>query len=291
MNTQATLFIDCRCRLGEGPIWNPLLGQLFWFDILEKTLFAANESGTVINRWVFEETVTAAAIIDADTLAIASESAILSFDIRTGKSTPLAHLEHDIIGNRSNDGRINPAGGFWIGTMSHAEDIYSGSVYQFRSGKVKKLFGDIRIPNSTCFSPDGATAYFTDTPNKIILKRDIDAASGEPIGFWAVFADTSEHPGAPDGSVIDSEGYLWNARWGGSRVIRYAPDGSIDREVAVPASNVTCPAFGGANLKTLYITTASKQMTPEQAAREPHAGSLFSVQLDVAGLPDPLLVL
>src|SRR5437016_1120210 len=103
MSLEAKVFIDSRCRLGEGPFWNPLLGQLFWFDILEKTLFAANEAGNVINRWVFDEFVSAAGIIDADTLAIASETAILRFDLRTGKSQVLTPLEADIPGNRSND--------------------------------------------------------------------------------------------------------------------------------------------------------------------------------------------
>ena len=291
MTLEAKLFIDSRCRLGEGPFWNPLLGQLFWFDILEKTLFAANDAGTVINRWLFDEFVTAAAIIDTDTLAVASETAILRFDLRTGKSSVLTPLEEDIPGNRSNDGRINPAGGLWIGTMEHAEHYYSGSVYQYREGKLKRLFGDIRVPNSTCFSPDGTIAYFTDTPTKINMQRKIDPRTGEPLGYWSNFADTSGDPGAPDGSVVDAEGYLWNARWGGYRVIRYAPDGRVDREVHVPASNVTCPAFGGADLKTLYITTASKTLSAEQLAQQPHAGSVFAIPLDVTGLPDPLLKL
>lgn len=289
MSLQAKLFIDSRCRLGEGPFWNPLLGQLFWFDILERTLFAANEAGTVINRWVFDEYVSAAAIIDAETLAIASESAILSFNLVTGKSTVLAKLEHDIPGNRSNDGRIHPGGSFWIGTMSHTEDFYSGSVYHFHKGVVARLFGDIKIPNSTCFSPDGRTAYFTDTPTKIILKRDIDPLTGKPLGFWETFADTTSEPGAPDGSVVDTAGYLWNARYGGASVVRYAPDGTVNLIVDVPAQNVTCPAFGGADLKTLFITTAGKGLTPEAAQRDPHAGSVFSIRLDIAGQTDALL--
>ena len=106
-----------------------------------------------------------------------------------------------------------------------------------------------------------------------------------------MFADTSAHPGAPDGSVVDSDGYLWNARWGGHRVIRYAPDGLIDREVMVPASQVTCPAFGGADLKTLFLTSASKNLSAAELANEPHAGSVFSLRVDVAGQAEPLLEL
>lgn len=281
--TEARLFVDCRCQLSEGPFWHHLRQQLFWFDILGKTLYAADQHGNAVGRWTFDRMASAAGIIDRDALVIAAQGEIFRFDLDTGARETLARLEPDLPDNRSNDGRVNPAGGLWIGTMDHDEVHYSGSVYQFRSGVLKKLFGDIRIPNATCFSPDGRTAYFADTPNKIILKRPIDPASGEPTGFWRVFADTHDHPGAPDGAVVDAEGYLWSARWGGSRVIRYAPDGRIDREVMLPVSQVTCPAFGGPDLKTLYISTAAKTLTPEQLAREPHAGSIFAIEVDVAG--------
>ncbi len=142
----------------------------------------------------------------------------------------------------------------------------SGAVYQYRGGKLDTILTDVRIPNSTCFSPDGRIAYFADTPSKKIRKCAIDPATGLPIGEWTDFVDTSDHRGAPDGSVVDSEGYLWNARYHGSCVVRHAPDGSIDRVVELPVSQVTCPAFGGPDLKTLYITSASQNMTPEQLA-------------------------
>ncbi|HTJ57454.1 MAG TPA: SMP-30/gluconolactonase/LRE family protein [Devosiaceae bacterium] len=289
MSQTAELFIDSRCRLGEGVFWNPLREQLFWFDILEKTLFAANVDGSLVNRWTFDRMASAAGIVDEDTLIVAAQGALLELDLITGEDRVIVEIEPDLPGNRTNDGRVGPAGGFWIGTMPHDEVLYSGSVYQYRDGALTKLFGDIRIPNSTCFSPDGRTAYFTDTPNRIIMQRPIDPDSGEPAGFWSVFAKTGDQPGAPDGSVVDAEGFLWNARWGGGRVIRYAPDGSVDREVLVPASQVTCPAFGGPDLKTLYITSASKNLSPEALAQEPHAGSVFAIELDVAGQRETLL--
>jgi sugar lactone lactonase YvrE len=283
MSQTARLFIDSRCRLGEGPFWHHLRQQFFWFDILEKTLFAADASGSVRASWTFERFPSAAGIVDKDTLVVAQAGSIVRLELDTGRKTHLVDLEPDLPGNRSNDGRVNRAGGLWVGTMEHDEVAYSGSVYQYRNGALKRLFGDIRIPNSTCFSPDGTIAYFTDTPNKIIMQRRIDPATGEPVGFWSVFADTSGDPGAPDGSVVDAEGYLWNARWGGNRVIRYAPNGKVDREVLLPVSQVTCPAFGGPDLKTLLITSASKNLSAEALAREPHAGSVFAIELDIAG--------
>ena len=127
--------------------------------------------------------------------------------------------------------------------------VAAGSLYQVRGGEVTRLLPDVFIPNSTCFSPDGRTAYFADTTVGTIRKISIDPETGLPIGDWTLFADDS-HPGGPDGSVIDSEGFVWNARWGGSCVIRFAPDGRVDRTIKLPVGKVTCPAFGGKDLKT-----------------------------------------
>ena len=123
------------------------------------------------------------------------------------------------------------------------------------------------------------------------MKVETDPATGLPIGEWTLFADVSEGRGYPDGAVVDSEGYLWNAKWGGSCVVRHAPDGSIDRIIEVPVSQVTCPAFGGPDLKTLFITTAAKNLSADQLAAEKHAGSLFAIAVDVPGLPETPIAL
>jgi len=192
--------------------------------------------------------------------------------------------------NRTNDSRVDRTGGFWIGTMGRKAEAGVGGVYQYRSGQTTKVIENIRIPNSICFSPDGRTAYFTDS-GRMILKCATDPATGLPLGPWEDFF-TMEGPGGADGSVVDSEGFLWNARWGGGKVIRISPDGKLDKVVEVPGvSQVSCPAFGGSDLKTLYLTTAREHMTPEQIEREPHAGSVFAVALDVAGIAEPFLKL
>jgi sugar lactone lactonase YvrE len=198
----------------------------------------------------------------------------------------LHDIEREIPANRTNDSRVHPSGAFWIGTMVKEEGPKDGSVYHYRAGEIKKIIENVAIPNATCFSPDGRIAYFTDTPTKKILKCATDPETGLPVGEWELFADVSDHRGWPDGAVVDSEGYLWNARWGGSCVVRHAPDGSIDRIIEVPVSQVTCPAFGGKDLKTLFITTAAKTLTPEQLAAEKVAGGVFAIEVDVAGLPE-----
>lgn len=286
MTDTARLLIDSKCELGEGPFWHTERRQLFWFDINEQSLFAANEAGEIEESWLFNESVAAAAIIDRDRLAIASENGLIDFDLRVGGMNRVCDIERDIPANRTNDSRVHPSGAFWIGTMVKEEGPKNGAVYHYRAGQLTRIIENVAIPNATCFSPDGRTAYFTDTPTKKILKSATDPETGLPIGEWELFADVSDGRGYPDGAVIDSEGYLWNAKWGGSCVVRHSPDGSIDRIIEVPVSQVTCPAFGGKELKTLYITTAAKTLTPEQLAAEKVAGGVFAIEVDVPGLPE-----
>jgi sugar lactone lactonase YvrE len=291
MTDTAKLLIDSQCALGEGPFWHAVRQQLFWFDINNQILFAANADGEVQNRWHFDETVAAAAIIDDATLAFASETGLKRFDLVTGDMEHLIDIERDVPANRTNDSRVHPSGAFWIGTMVKDEGPKDGAVYHYRAGVLTKIISNVAIPNATCFSPDGRTAYWTDTPDQKILKCTVDPETGMPVGEWELFADVSEHRGYPDGAVVDSAGYLWNARWGGSCVIRYAPDGSIDRIIEVPVSQVTCPAFGGKDLKRLFLTSANKTMSAEQLAAEKVAGGVFYIDLDVAGQPEPRIKL
>jgi sugar lactone lactonase YvrE len=290
MNTKAELFVDSRCELGEGPFWHPLLERLFWFDILNQTMLSAGADGHIVDRITFKDTVSAGAVIDKQSLAIAQSGALLRYDFATDSTSVIAEIEGDVPTNRTNDSRVDRTGGFWIGTMGRKAEAGVGGVYQYRAGQTTKVIENIRIPNSICFSPDGRTAYFTDS-GKMIVKCATDPATGLPIGPWEDFF-TMEGPGGADGSVVDSEGYLWNARWGGGKVIRISPHGKLDKVVEVPGvSQVSCPAFGGNDLKTLYITTAREHMTPEQLEREPHAGSVFAVALDVPGIAEPFLKL
>ncbi len=290
MNSKAELFVDSRCELGEGPFWNPLLERLFWFDILNQTMLSAGTDGHIVDRITFKDTVSAGAVIDKDSLAVAQSGALLRYDFSTDTTSVIAEIEGDVPTNRTNDSRVDRTGGFWIGTMGRKAEAGVGGVYQYRAGQTTKVIENIRIPNSICFSPDGRTAYFTDS-GRMIVKCATDPATGLPIGPWEDFF-TMEGPGGADGSVVDSEGFLWNARWGGGKVIRISPDGKLDKVVEVPGvSQVSCPAFGGSDLKTLYLTTAREHMTPEQIEREPHAGSVFAVALDVAGIAEPFLKL
>lgn len=283
MTAEAKLHIDCRNSLGEGPLWHPGRRELFWFDINRNMMFRAGPDGDIRATVDFGEPVAAAAIIDDATLLIASATAILDFDIETRRFTKRIGLEADNPDTRANDSRVSPQGAWWIGTMSRSESGNAGAVYHFRDGKLTTLRTNVGIPNATCFSPDGRTAYFADSLTKTIQKIAIDPATGLPVGDWETFVDLTGGKASPDGAVCDAEGFVWNAEYGGSRVVRYRPDGTEERAIELPCPNVTCPCFGGDDLKTLYLTTASQFMSDADLERYPHAGSVFAVDIDVPG--------
>ena len=267
------VFSDIACALGEGPLWHPERRELFWFDILGKMLY---RKGKTEDSWGFDEHVSAAGWVDRDRLLIASETALWQFDVTTGAQEFLVGLESDTAMTRSNDGRADPHGGFWIGTMGKAAEPYAGAIYRYHRGRLEQLFDKITVSNSICFSPDGKIAYFTDTFTRRIQRVELDEA-GWPVGRPEVFVDLRPEGLNPDGSVVDGLGNLWNAQWDAIRVACYAPDGAFLRAVAVPARQTTCPAFGGADMKSLFVTSAAQDVDEAQG------GMTFVTELDVMG--------
>jgi sugar lactone lactonase YvrE len=258
MSAPAAVFDDRICALGEGPFWHPERGQLFWFDILGMRLLTRTHLGP--QQWDFDEQVSAAGWIDRDRLLIASESRLMRFDLATGVRDTICALEADTRATRSNDGRADPQGGFWIGTMGKAAERGAGAIYRYCRGELRRLFAGITIPNAICFAPDGQTAYFCDTPTRRIRRQALDPA-GWPVGEPSDLVTITEDGVFPDGAVVDAEGCLWNAQWGGARVVRYDASGREIARVKVPARQSSCPAFGGANLDALFVTSAATGLT------------------------------
>lgn len=279
-----TVFDDRPCALGEGPLWHPVRKQLFWFDILGKRLMSRTDKSSL--EWQFDKHVSAAGWVDADRLLIATETALIRFDLVTGASHELVHLEADNPVTRSNDGRADPLGGFWIGTMGRNAEPGAGAIYRFYRGELRLLFPDITISNAICFTPDGRFACFTDTPRRQIMRVPLDAR-GWPAAEPTVFIDLTAEGLTPDGAVIDAQGCLWNAQWGASRVARYGTDGRFLSAVTVPSVHTTCPAFGGADLKTLFVTSATEGL----AAPAPGDGLTHQGVLDVAGQAEHRVIL
>jgi len=265
---------DRVCTLGEGPLWHPVREELFWFDILENRMFS--RKGDAAREWRFGERVSAAGWVDEATLMIASETRLFAFDLESGAETLICGLEADNPATRSNDGRADPYGGFWIGTMSKAEDSGKGAIYRWHRGELRQLYAPISISNGICFTPDKRFAHFTDTRDRRLMRQALDPETGWPVGEPEVFADLNKEGLNPDGAVIDANGVLWNAQWGASRVAAFGPDGQFLRAVALAARHSTCPAFGGPGLGTMFCTSAADRIEPAVLRAEPTHGMTFA---------------
>ncbi|MFW2588005.1 SMP-30/gluconolactonase/LRE family protein [Sagittula sp. SSi028] len=279
-----TILSDTKCILGEGALWHPERQSFLWFDILGHTLF--EHDGTQQKQWLFDRAVSAAGWVSAREIIIASERDLFVFDLESAQERHLLPLEADNLVTRSNDGRADPFGGFWIGTMGYRLEPGAGAIYRYWRGTLRKIFDGLTIPNAICFAPDGKTAYFADTPEGRVQRVALDA-EGWPVGTPEVHIDTRAEGVNPDGAVIDAEGRLWTAQWGASRVACYGVDGAFVRAVSLPAVQVSCPAFGGPDLRRLFVTSAA-----EGAEDDPAAGQTFFTDLeDAQGRPEPQVIL
>ncbi|MDG4647165.1 SMP-30/gluconolactonase/LRE family protein [Roseibacterium sp. SDUM158017] len=277
------VFDDRACILGEGPLWHPVRRQLFWFDIMGRRLMTRTQDGPL--EWRFDRHVSAAGWIDADTLLVASETDLFRFDVSTGGERHVVPLEAGNAATRSNDGRADPFGGFWIGTMGKNAEAGAGALYRFFRGEVVQLRDGITIPNATCFAPDGRTAYFADTAAHLVWRIALDG-EGWPEGDWEVWLDHRETGIAADGAVVDADGRFWCAEWGGSRVACYGPDGALVDEIPLSVPQPTCPAFGGPDLSTIHITSARQGLPGEAMDRAPQSGMTLSVRVKAKGRPE-----
>ena len=273
-----------QCLLGEGLLWHPELNQLFWFDILGKKLLSQKNNKTY--EWTFNEMPSASGWIDKTKLLIAFESNLSIFDISNSQLKKIITLEEDNITTRSNDGRTDPWGGFWIGTMGKKAEKNAGKIYRFYKGNIQVLYNNITVSNSICFSPNKLFAYYTDTFTNKIMKQKLDN-NGWPKSNPEIFVDLSKKHINPDGSIVDSEGCLWNAEWGSSKCTRYDHQGNVLEEKKLPVSQITCPALGGENLQTLYLTSASTELKKDEL----NAGCVFYEKIKIKGQKENRIIL
>lgn len=276
------------CDLGEGALWHPVREQLFWFDILGQRMLSVERGQP--RDWRFPEMVSAAGWLSRDVLLIAGERDLFLFDVETEETETLVELEADNRLTRSNDGRADPMGGFWIGTMGKRAEPGAGAIYRYYDGELRRLYPGISIPNSICFSPDGRLAHFADTATGRVMRVALDG-EGWPLGAPEVFVDLGPEGGSPDGAVTDAEGVLWLAVWGGGCVQAHDTDGRLLHRQALAAPHVTCPAFGGAGFDTLFCTSALQDMDAAARAAHPEAGMTFAVQGLARGRAEPQILL
>ncbi len=268
------IYDDRPCELGEGPLWHPERNQLFWFDILSKRLMSQESSKA--REWAFDEHVSAAGWVDRDTLLIASETGLWRFGLESHSMDLIVPLEADNPVTRSNDGRADPWGGFWIGTMGKNAETGAGSIYRYWQGELRPLVRDVTISNAICFAQDRSCAYYSDTVTKQVMRWELDDATGWPIGEAALFLDLQSDGLNPDGAVVDSSGNIWIAQWGASRVAAYSPSGQFLRAVEFDALHTSCPSFGGDDLTTLFCTTARQGLDADTLTNTPSNGMTFA---------------
>ncbi len=254
-----TILSRHHCLLGEGCTYDPATDTAWWFDILERTLFRADLASGVVTSHALPVMASALAFIDDQRQLLATENGLYVRDVTDGRLTLHTPIEADNVATRSNDGRVHCCGALWIGTMGRA----------------------------ICFSPDGATAYFTDSSEGILHRVAIDPANAMPIGNPAILYDHRGGVGGLDGAVVDAEGLIWNARWGGSCIDVYTPEGNRARTIRVPATQPSCPAFIGRNFDRLLVTTASEGMDELAKAADPQHGMTFSLDVGATGRPEP----
>ncbi len=295
IETIASLAVDCRCTLGEGIVWSSRLRSLLWTDIERSTLWMYRPHDRTTRQWSLPQRLGSFALCESGRLllGLAKSLAFADIDAASGPNlaiVPILQIEPEIARTRINDGRTDRAGNFVFGTMNEEhQHPPRGSFYQFsaRHGLRRLDVGGVGIPNSICFSVDGRTMYFADSPSGVIRQCEYDAASAG-VANVREFTRYKEGSGLPDGSIVDREGCLWNAVWGAGVVRRFDPDGKLIVEIPVPSRNLTCPAFGGDSLDQLFVTSSRQEMTEDDLRAAPTSGGLFVVQPGARGVADAL---
>lgn len=279
----AELVLDAHAEVGEGAAWDAAAGRLIWVDITGHCVHELRQDGRA-RSWDAGEDVGAAMPRASGGLILAVRSGFAAL-AEHGSVTPFVQVEADLPGNRMNDGKCDPQGRFWAGTMPYQDTPGAGSLYRLDADvTVHRVLTGLTLSNGLGWSPDGRTFYLIDSATQGADAFDFDPAAGMLINRRRAVSIDSED-GMPDGMTVDDDGCLWIALWGGGAVRRYRPDGTLDTMVRVPASQVTSCAFGGPDRGDLYITTAAYQLTAGERAAQPHAGGLFRCRPGVTGPP------
>jgi len=284
------LLLDCKNTLGEGITYCSVNNNLYWLDINNKSkLFKLNLSSNKSELFELPEIVTATSVKSNDELILASNNGLNLFTISSKKFERVLNIEDQLKLTRSNDGGSDAHGRFWLGTMQNNFDKDGNDIpINDNIGKLYKVDIDMNIsvaeeglgiPNTFVWNPNNTKFYFTDTLNGKILSYNFELESGE-LSNKKDFAQFER--GHPDGSTIDTDGCIWNCRWGGSCIVRFTPTGEVDQIIEMPVQNITNCIFGGSDMKTLFITTASNR----EENKNDLDGSLFAINLNYQGIED-----
>jgi sugar lactone lactonase YvrE len=288
MSTEPKSVWNLEAQLGEGPVWVKGDQALWFVDIKRHQIHRYDPSEASKASWDSPEAVGFLFPAERGGFIAGLQSGLHHFDERSGAFDLLVEVEADMPTNRLNDGVVDPSGRLWFGTMDNGEKQKSGAFYCFAGGKLMRTFiGQIAITNGPAVSPDGRILYFVDTLKGTIEQAEI-LGNGK-LGDRQPFVRIDPKEGHPDGPTIDSEGCVWISLYAGWEARRYSPAGELLQQVRFPVANITKIAFGGADLRTAFATTARQLLSPEQIADQPQIGDLFEFDADVAGVPCPLV--
>ncbi len=281
----AELVLDTKSELGEGALWNYKTGELWWVNIKGEILNFYNPS-TAYNKEMFTGQMIGTVVpAESGNALVALKNGIYSFDISTGSKKQLVNPEEHLPENRFNDGKCDPAGRFWAGTLNMSGEKNVATLYRFDpDSTIHPMIKNVSISNGIVWSPDKTKMYYIDTPTKKVMGYDYNNETGE-ISNPEVSVVIPDGMGSPDGMTIDADGNIWVALWGGSAVRCWNPEtGELLQTINVPAKNVTSCAFGDDDLGTLYITSARESTTDEELEKFPHAGGVFKFRPGVKGM-------
>jgi sugar lactone lactonase YvrE len=279
--------------LGESPFWHPTEQALYWCDIPGRQLHRYHPTTGIHRHWAFDCEPCSMAPMPDGRLLLAMRDGLWRFDPATGERRLLAPPPYDTAVERFNDGKADPQGRFWVGTIYEPREPALAALYRWSDGRLERIAGDVTVSNGLAWSPDGRHLYWSDTKAHRIDLLDVDPTDGS-VSNRRPFMQFAPKPaggaleaygGRPDGAAMDSEGCYWSAMFEGQRLLRLAPDGCVLREVRLPVRCATMACFGDADLRTLYVTTARDKRPAEELAAQPWAGQVLRIRVDVAGLP------
>ena len=286
---QAILEYDTKAELGEGAFWNHKTSELYWIDILQNQLHIYNPK-TKVNR-SFKTPSSIGTVVPTtkkDVALVALQDGVYTLNTGNSQTALFSDVERDIPSNRLNDGKCDPSGRLWVGSMAFNQAQNAAKLYMVdEKGKASLKKDSVTISNGIVWTKDKKTMYYIDTPTSEIKAYDYDDRTGE-ISNERVAVKVDPNLGGPDGMAIDENDNLWVGMWNGNAVIQFdSKTGKVLSRVDVPAHNITSCAFGGEDLDILYITSVTIDMTDEEKAQFPKAGSVFKVKTDVKGVKSP----
>jgi sugar lactone lactonase YvrE len=279
--------------LGESPLWHPDQAALYWCDIPGRALHRWVPATAAHRSWALESEPGCMAPLPGGELLIAMRDGLWRFSPASGRRERLARPPYDPKHERFNDGKADPQGRLWVGTIYEPRTPAEAALYRWAGGGLQRMAGDVTVSNGLAFSPDGRTMYWSDTTSHRIFALDFDGSDGS-LSRQRVFAEfplkdpaqgLAGYGGRPDGAAVDSEGAYWVAMFEGQRLLRLSPTGELLQEVPLPVRCPTMPCFGGPDLRTLFITTARHQRPPDELAAQPLAGCVLTMPVAVPGLP------